>query len=102
MLSSHSSSYDGNDVDGSPGQNLDGVEEIGKIPRTVDLGDDVVFQVPRGLGLPEEDHALRPVRQRVTFGVVLPKSSPGHIRKLRWRLVALRRHCRNHHGPQTR
>ena len=47
------------------------------------------FQVPRDLGLPEEDHAFRPVRQRVTIGVVLQISSPGHIRKLQQRLVAL-------------
>ena len=60
---------------GSPGQNLDGVEEIGKVPRTVRVGHDVVFQVPRGLGLPEEDHALRPVRQRVTTSVMLQISS---------------------------
>ena len=52
----------------------------GKVPRT--LGHDVVFQVPWGLGLPEEDHALRPVRRRVTVGAELQTSSPGHIRKL--------------------
>ena len=49
----------------------------------------LVFQVPRDPGLPEEDHALRPVRQRVTIGVVLQTGSPGHIRKLQQRLVAL-------------
>ena len=47
---------------GLQAQNLDGIEEIGKVPRTVGLGHDVVFLVPLDLGLPEEDHALRPVR----------------------------------------
>ena len=47
----------------------------------------MVFQVTRDLGLPEEDQALRLVR--VTIGVVLHIGSPGHIRKLQWRLVAL-------------
>ena len=83
MLSSHSSSYDGNDEEnltrGFAGQNLDGIE---KVPQTVGLGHDVVFQVPRDLGLPEEDHALRPGQARVTIGVVLQIGSPGHIRKL--------------------
>ena len=37
---------------GSPGQNLDGVEKIGEVPRTVGLGHNVVFQVSRDLGLP--------------------------------------------------
>ena len=73
----------GNLIHGSLDQNLDGVEEIGKVPRTV------VFQVPWDLGLPEEDDALRPVRQRVTTGVVLQVSSPGHICKLQQCLVAL-------------
>ena len=54
----------------------------GKVPRTVGLGHDVVFQVSWNLGLPEEDHAPRLVRQRVTVGVELQKGSPGHIRKL--------------------
>ena len=58
--------------------------------RRSEKGHDVVFQVPLDLlGLPEEDHALRPVRQRVTIGVVLQISSPCHIRKLQWRLIAL-------------
>ena len=70
---------------------LDGVEEIREIPRTVGLGRDVVFQVSRDLGLPWEDHALRPIRQRVAIGVVLQISSPGHICKLQQCLVALSR-----------
>ena len=43
----------------------------------------------RDLGLPQEDHALRPIRQRVTIGVVLQISSPGHTCKLQQCLVAL-------------
>ena len=73
----------GNLTHGSPGQNLDSLEEIGEVPRTVGLGHDVVFQVPWDLGLPEEDHALRQVRQRVTVGVMLQKGSAGHIRELK-------------------
>ena len=74
---------------GSPGQNLDSIEEIGEVPRAVGLGHDVVFQVSRDLGLPQEDHALRPVRQRIAIRVVLQTSSPGHICKLQQCLVAL-------------
>ena len=74
---------------GSPGQNLDGMEEIGEVSRTVGLGHDVVFQVSWDLGLPEEDHTLRPIKQKVIIGVVLQMGSPGHIRKLKQRLAAL-------------
>ena len=66
----------------SPGQNLDGFEEIREVPRTDGLGHDVVFQVPWNLGSPEEDHAFCPIRQRVAAGVVLQIGCPGHIRKL--------------------
>ena len=50
----------------------------------------MVFLVPWDLGWPEEDHALRPVWQRVTISVVLQIGRPGHIRKLQQRLVALK------------
>ena len=41
------------------------------------------------IGLPEEDHAFRSVRQRVSVGVMLQICGPGHIRKLKQRLIAL-------------
>ena len=49
----------------------------------------MVLQVSWNLGLPEEDHALRAVRQRVSVGVMLQTWGPGHIRKLKQRLIAL-------------
>ena len=74
----------GNLVNGPLGQYLECLEEVGKVPRTVGLGHDVVLQVPWGLGLPEEDHALRTVGQRVAAGVMLQVGGNGHIRKLQW------------------
>ena len=72
-----------------PCQNLDVLEVIRKVPRTDGLGLDVVFQVPWDLGLPEEDHALRAVKPRVSVGVMLQMCGAGHIRKLKQLLTAL-------------
>ena len=62
--------------------------EIREVPPTIGLGLDVVLRVSWGPGLLEEDHALRAVKQRVSAGVMLQIYGPGHIRKLKQRLIA--------------
>ena len=108
VLSSHSSSYDGNDWETLlEGQNLDGIEEIGKIPRTIGLGHDVVLQVPWDLGLPEEDQALRLVKQKGNHGRRASDRQPWpHSQTVVASVCAhgavCGSHCQSHPGPQTR